>query len=87
MIEPMKTASHVLIVSRSQIPFNVMCVRKGGYPNYIRTGTAEYKDHIDNDEILKWIKSIFMQGKTELLNSYKLERNYYRSLTDQEKLS
>lgn len=85
MIEPMKTASHVLIVSRSQIPFNVMCVRKGGYPNYIRTGTAEYKDHIDNDEILKWIKSIFMQGKTELLNSYKLERNYYRSLTDQEK--
>lgn len=85
MLEPMKTAAHVLIVSRSQIPFNVMCVRKGGYPNYIRTGISEYKEHITNDEILKWIKNIFMQDDTGLFNSHKLERNYYQGLPDQEK--
>ena len=85
MLEPMKTASHVLIVSRSQIPFNVMCVRKGGYPNYIRTGISEYKEHITNDEILEWIKNIFMQDDTGLFNSHKLERNYYQGLPDQGK--
>lgn len=85
MLEPMKTSSHVLVVSRSQIPFNVMCVRKGGYPNYIRTGIAKYKEHLDNKEIAKWIEDTFMQGNGGLFNLHKLERNYYQSLPAQEK--
>lgn len=85
MIEPMKSAPHVLIVSRSQIPVNVMCVHKGGYPNYIRTGTAEYKETFDNEEILDWLREIFARSGTDWLNPYKLQREYYQGLSESEK--
>jgi len=74
MLDPMKTSSHVLIVSRSQIPCNVMCVRKGGCPNCIRTGVSDYKEHLNNDEIREWIKTIFktvMEHKRNLWRTHR----------------
>lgn len=85
MIEPMKSSSHVLIVARSQVPFNVMCVRKGGYPKYVKTGVSRYKEHLDNKEIIKWIKNMFTEHDGGLLNSRKVDRKYYQGLSDQQK--
>lgn len=85
MIEPMKTASHVLIVSRSQIPFNVVCVRKGGYPKYIRTGMADYKEYLDNEEILLWIEKIFREEAAGIFQRHKFDRHKYQGLTEKEK--
>lgn len=85
MIEPMKTAKHVLIVSRSQIPFNVFGIRKGGYPRYIRTGVTEYRETFYNGEILEWINGLFTREGINLFNSRKLDRTYYQDLPGQEK--
>lgn len=85
MLEPMKTSYHVLIVSRSQIPFNVMCIRKGGYPQYIRTGVSKYKETLDNEEILMWLSDIFTRSGAKLRNGHKLEHEYYQGLPDKEK--
>ncbi len=86
MLEQMKSACHVLTVSRSQIPFNVMCVWKGGYPNYIKTGVSEYKETLDNGEILAWIKEMFLQKGESLINPCKPDREFYEDLPAQEKM-
>lgn len=52
---------HVLIVSRTKLPYNFEGIRKGGSPNWIRTrvvDTAPFlkaKDSLTNDEIADWI--------------------------------
>lgn len=83
MIEPMKSSDHVLIVSRTPVPFNVTCVWKGGYPKYIKTGEAVYKETLTNEEILLWIMNMFAQGDMQLLNPHKIEREYFRSLPEE----
>lgn len=85
MIEPMKSSSHVLIVARSQIPSNVKCMRKGGYPNDIKTGISRYKEYLDNKEIIDWIERTFKEKNKGLFNPHKLDRKYYQGLSEQEK--
>ena len=85
MIEPMKAAPHVLFVSRSPVPFNVMCVWKGGYPKYIRTGVSEYEEILRNEEILTWLRDTLIKNGERLLNSNKLDHKYYRELSEKEK--
>lgn len=86
MLELMKSACHVLTVSRSQVPFNVTCAWKGGYPNYIKTGVAEYKETLDNGEILEWLRTMFLQKGENLVNQYKLDREIYEGLPYGEKM-
>ncbi len=85
MLEPMKASDHVLIVSRSEVPFNVLCTRKGGYPKYIQTGVAEYKESFDNDEILGWLIKTLEDNDLELPNPYKIERESFQKLSDKDK--
>lgn len=71
-IELMKCLDHVLIVSRTPLPFNFEGMRKGGAPRTFNTGTTEYNDRMTNEEILEWIIGTLEQSSMELPRRLKL---------------
>ena len=58
---PFLSLEHVLVVSRTKLPYNFEGFRKGGSPNWIRTRNvskspfSKAKGYLTNDEIVAWI--------------------------------
>lgn len=77
MSEPFKSSQHVLIVSRTIIPFNVYCAKKGGYPHYITTGVSEYAETMSNQEISDWVTATIISGDITLPNPTKISKVYF----------
>lgn len=71
-IELMKYLDHILIVSRTPLPFNFEGMRKGGAPQLIRTGTVEYSDSMTNEDILEWILDTLENSSMELPRKLKM---------------
>lgn len=71
-IELMKSLDHVLIVSRTPLPFNFGGMRKGGAPGIIKTGVSEYLERMTNEEILEWILDILEHSSMELPRELKM---------------
>lgn len=65
-IELMKQLDHVLIVSRTMLPFNFEGMRKGGAPQFIQASTTEYHYEKSNEEILNWILTVLERSNLEL---------------------
>lgn len=74
-IELMKGLDHVLIVSRTFLPFNFEGMRKGGAPSFISTGTTEYSGSMNNAEILEWIIDTLEHSSMELPRRLRLNMN------------
>lgn len=82
-IELMKCLDHVLIVSRTLLPFNFKGMRQGGAPGFIKTGTLKYRDRMSNEEILEWLLDTLEHSTMELPRKLKLnlpEKEYKRNL-------
>ncbi len=66
--EPMRNLDYVLIVSRTDIPYNFEGRRKGGAPSWIRIGKKEEEWETDpklrNDQILDWLRAAFDREKS-----------------------
>lgn len=71
-LEMMKALDHILIVSRTQLPFNFEGMRKGGAPQLIKTGTVEYSDSMTNEDILEWIVDTLENSSMELPRKLKM---------------
>ena len=71
-LELMKCLDHILIVSRTPLPFNFEGMRKGGAPQLIKTGTVEYSDSMTNEEILGWIIDTLENSSMELPRKLKM---------------
>ncbi len=65
-IELMKQLDYVLVVSRTELPFNFEGMRKGGAPQLIMTSTTEYGYEKSNREILDWILGVLSDSNLEL---------------------
>lgn len=72
-VELMKCLDHVLIVSRTPLPFNFSGMRRGGAPGLLKTGTSKYGNKMTNDEILRWILSTLEHSSMELPRGLKLK--------------
>ncbi len=61
--EPMRNLDYVLIVSRTDVPYNFEGRRKGGAPSWIRIGEEDKKLETNpkrrNDQILDWLRAAF----------------------------
>lgn len=79
LMENKMLSEYVLVVSRTILPFNVVGTWKGGYPRYLRTGTAHYPESLTNPEILSWLMGVL--NRLELPNSRKILRSDYYKLS------
>lgn len=70
-IELMKCLDHVLIVSRTMLPFNFEGMRKGGAPQFIQTNTIKYSRKKTNREILDWLLDVLQNSNLELPRAIK----------------
>lgn len=84
LMEPMLLSEYVLVVSRTILPFNVVGTWKGGYPRYLRTGTAHYPESLTNPEILSWLKGVL--NRLELPNSRKILRDDFYKLSVRDRI-
>lgn len=71
-LELMKCLDHILIVSRTPLPFNFEGMRKGGAPQLIKAGTVEYSDSMTNADILEWIVDTLENSSMELPRKLKM---------------
>lgn len=82
-IELMKHLDHVLVVSRTMLPFNFEGMRKGGAPLLITTSTAKYRYRKSNSEILVWLLDVLEHSSLELPRKVKPnlpEREYEKHM-------
>lgn len=84
LMEVMLLSEYVLVVSRTILPFNVVGTWKGGYPRYLRTGTAHYPESLTNPEILSWLKGVL--NRLELPNSRKILRDDFYKLSVKDRI-
>lgn len=85
--ELMKGLDHILIVSRTPLPFNFQGMRKGGAPGVIKTGTTEYSDQMTNEDILKWILDTLENSSMELPRRLKMNLRADEYRTNMQKVS
>lgn len=79
LMEVMMYSEYVLIVSRTILPFNVSGTWKGGYPRYLKAGTAHYRESLTNREILSWLKNVL--ERIALPNPRKISRDEFYKLS------
>lgn len=84
-IELMKYLDHVLIVSRTMLPYNFEGMRKGGAPQFIMTSTTRYCYEKSNREILDWLLDVMINQNLELPRKVKpnLPESAYERNADQ----